>query len=643
VAREADAAPNVPEPHDVETRDRKAGLKTGFFSLRARLLALLAFVLIPWLGLLLYTQSDERRAAIANVNRDALRLIHVVTSNQAAEIEAARQLLTSFAALPQLRSANSDACSALLGEMLQAMPMYFNFGVAELDGNLGCSALPLRSRINVADRAYFQSVLATRRFAIGDYVIGRVTQLPSITYAYPLLGTAGNVDAVVFGAQSLNWLTTALANLEFPSDSLLVVTDGKGTVLARVPDAPGWIGKTLPEGPVLAALTAQPKGGVFELDDAQGIRRLWAHAPLIDGYDLHATIGVPKAVAFADIDRRLVRNLAGLCIVTVVALFAAWSGARSFLLRQIDALVAAAGKLADGDLRSRVAGEGGSSELGLLARAFNSMAGTLETRERELRLAEERTRKAEIEVAVTRVATDIAREIQRTLLPEDPLAVAGVLWAGRCIPAVAVGGDYFGYFPRQRHRVDSFIGDVSGHGVGAAMLMAEARTIFMAERLVEPSAAPILARLNDLLFDDLDKANHFMTGCCATFDTVSRELSYASAGHPPALLLRADEARCRRLEAEGMMLGMQKFVQFVEKVVPLRRGDLVVFYTDGITERESEQGEWFGVERLEQTVIAHRDEDAARLVASVLAAVDGFAGNKPRVDDATIVVMKAIE
>ena len=402
MARKDDPAPNVPDPH--ETRDRKTGLKTGFFSLRARLLALLAFVLIPWLGLLLYTQSDERRAAVANVNRDALRLIHIVSSNQAAEIEAARQLLTSFAALPQLRSANSDACGAFLGEMLKAMPMYFNFGVAELDGNLGCSALPLRSRINVADRAYFQSVLAARRFAIGDYVIGRVTHLPSITYAYPLLGTAGNVDAVVFAAQSLNWLTMALANLEFPSGAVLVVTDGKGTVLARMPDAPGWTGRTLPEGPVLAVLTAQPKGGVFELDDAQGVRRLWAHAPLIDGYDLHATIGVPKAVAFADIDRRLLRNLAGLCIVTVVALFAAWSGARSFFLRQIDALVAAAGTLAEGNLRSRVAGVGKNSELGVLARAFNSMAETLEARERELRLAEERTRKAEIEVAVTRVA-----------------------------------------------------------------------------------------------------------------------------------------------------------------------------------------------------------------------------------------------
>ena len=639
--RKADA-PNVLEPNDVEARHRQAGVKTRFFSLRARLLALLALVLIPWLGLLLYTQSDERRAAVANVNRDALRLIHIVTSNQAAEIEAARQLLTAFAALPELRSANSEACGTLLAEMLKAMPIYFNFGVADLDGNLRCSAVPLRSQINVADRAYFQSVLATRRFAIGDYVIGRVTQLPSITYAYPLFGGAGNVEAVAFAAQSLNWLTTALANLEFPSGAVLVVTDSKGTVLARMPDVPGSIGKTLPETPVLAVLTSQPKGGVFELDDALGVRRLWAHAPLIDGYDLHATIGVPKDIAFADIDRRLVRNLAGLCLVTVVALIAAWSGATSFLLRQIDALVAAAGRLAGGDLRNRVAGVASNSELGLLARAFNSMAETLEIRDRELRLAEERTRKAEIEVAVTRVATDIAREIQRTLLPEDPLVIAGVQWAGRCIPAVAVGGDYFGYFPRQHHRVDSFIGDVSGHGVGAAMLMAEARTIFMAERLVEPSAAPILARLNDLLFADLDKANHFMSGCCATFDTVSRELSYANAGHPPAILLRADEANCKLLEAGGVMLGMERAVQFVEAIVTLHRGDIVVFYTDGITERESETGEWFGLERLQRAIIDHREEDAATLVASVLAVVDEFAGNKPRVDDATIVVMKAI-
>ncbi len=99
---------------------------------------------------------------------------------------------------------------------------------------------------------------------------------------------------------------------------------------------------------------------------------------------------------------------------------------------------------------------------------------------------------------------DIAKQIQRSLLPEDPLACGCVQYAGRCIPAAAVGGDYFGYFPRGVDGVDSLIGDVSGHGVGAALLMAEARTMFMAERLVAPNAAELLAKLNDLLHDDLD-------------------------------------------------------------------------------------------------------------------------------------------
>ena len=137
-------------------------VRTRFISLRARLLTLLALVLVPWLGLLVYTQADERAAAIENVNRDATRLIRIATSNQAAQIEAARQLLTAFAEFPQLRPANAAACNAFLGEMLRAMPLYSNFGVAEPDGNLRCSAVPLSGRINVADRAYFRKASTTR-------------------------------------------------------------------------------------------------------------------------------------------------------------------------------------------------------------------------------------------------------------------------------------------------------------------------------------------------------------------------------------------------------------------------------------------------------------------------------------------------
>jgi len=95
---------------------------------------------------------------------------------------------------------------------------------------------------------------------------------------------------------------------------------------------------------------------------------------------------------------------------------------------------------------------------------------------------------------------------------------------------VAVGGDYFGYFPRGFNAVDSLIGDVSGHGVGAALLMAEARTTFMAETLVATSAAQILGSLNDLLYHDLDRANHFMSACCATMATKMKPLPKPAPG-----------------------------------------------------------------------------------------------------------------
>src|SRR6185503_15826046 len=95
---------------------------TRFFSLRLRLLGLVALVLLPWLALIAYTQADERREAIANVDRDAMRLIQIIASNQAAQIEAARQMLTALARLPQVRSRNPEECHAFLAQMLAVYP-----------------------------------------------------------------------------------------------------------------------------------------------------------------------------------------------------------------------------------------------------------------------------------------------------------------------------------------------------------------------------------------------------------------------------------------------------------------------------------------------------------------------------------------
>jgi hypothetical protein len=100
------------------------------------------------------------------------------------------------------------------------------------------------------------------------------------------LDLSGQVEGVVYVAQSLNWLTAALANVAFPPGAILMFTDRNGTVLARMPDAGDWVGKTLPESQILDTVYSQKDGGVFEADDAQGVSRLWAHAPLIAGHDL---------------------------------------------------------------------------------------------------------------------------------------------------------------------------------------------------------------------------------------------------------------------------------------------------------------------------------------------------------------------
>src|SRR5262245_37554915 len=131
-------------------------LFSRYFSLRVRLLALVLLLVLPWLVLMGYTQVEERKAAVANVNEDALRFIHIVTTNQATQVEAARQLLMAFARLPQLHSKDPATCNALLAEMLKAYPSYLNFAVADANGNLYCSAIPFKGSINVADRTYFK-------------------------------------------------------------------------------------------------------------------------------------------------------------------------------------------------------------------------------------------------------------------------------------------------------------------------------------------------------------------------------------------------------------------------------------------------------------------------------------------------------
>ncbi len=254
-----------------------------------------------------------------------------------------------------------------------------------------------------------------------------------------------------------------------------------------------------------------------------------------------------------------------------------------------------------------------------------------------------RLRRAEEE----RHEMEIARQIQISLLPMAPLQIEGALIAGYCQPAAHVGGDYFDYFCAQ-NVADIVIADVSGHSIGAALIMAETRSILKVEthRTLQEKAdlifgaADILHVLNNHLYEDLNRADLFITMFYMKYHVATRQLLYANAGHNHPLLLRQGEKTCKELDAEGLILGVKNEVIFEEKSLSLEKGDMVLLYTDGITEAQNKQGEFFGVERLTDLFVAHSESSPQCVIDMVVKELRDFCQSSSFNDDISMVVLK---
>lgn len=237
---------------------------------------------------------------------------------------------------------------------------------------------------------------------------------------------------------------------------------------------------------------------------------------------------------------------------------------------------------------------------------------------------------------------ELARQIQLSLLPLVPPQLPGVVLAGSCIPATHVGGDYYDFYRREGDVLDLVIADVSGHNIGAALMAAEVRSVLHAEVHSFSNTGEILSALNEILFEDLSQAGLCITLAYLKFDAPTRTLTYSNAGHPPALLSRSSRTPCQELDAEGLILGVKKEVFFEEKQIQLQPGDLVLLYTDGITEAENDAGELFGCARLCGILRAMHACRPGEIIDAVRLKVAQFTGSNTMEDDVTMVVMKVM-
>lgn len=232
----------------------------------------------------------------------------------------------------------------------------------------------------------------------------------------------------------------------------------------------------------------------------------------------------------------------------------------------------------------------------------------------------------------------VARRIQASLLPAGAPPVPGCSVAGHWQAARQVSGDFYDYLALPKDQWGIAVADVADKGVPAAIFMTLSRTVLRAVAFNRSDPAGTLERVNDILLND-SQSDLFVTLFYAIWQPDTQTLLYANGGHNPPLLVHAD-GQCEWLTGKGIALGVLPDVQIEEKRARLTPGDVVLFYTDGVTEAMNEDYDEFGLERLQVAARGLREQDAAGIVAGITHAVRDHAGSTPQSDDITLVVLK---
>ncbi len=353
----------------------------------------------------------------------------------------------------------------------------------------------------------------------------------------------------------------------------------------------------------------------------------WIVATTTDPTGSGLTFGIARPVgdALVDLQRTSARNAAlglgfiGLALIVIVPLSAG-------LTRNLNTLSAGVHRIAEGDYSARVPVRS-NDEIGRLAVAFNQMAADVEQHQRSA-VSQERIRRE----------LELGRQIQHDMLPRGPLMLGLTEIKGVSVPAREVGGDFFNYFQLRDGRIALLVGDVSGKGVGAALLMANLQAA-LRTRLALGQDLASLAQELDVDIDRTTPGPVYATLFVGILDPSTHRLHCVNAGHNPQYVLRTD-GRLERMESTGRPIGILSGGGYTEQAFDVAPGDVLFFYTDGCVEAENASGDMFGSERLERALATAAGLGADQVMAMVEAEVSRFRAGVELQDDATMMVVK---
>ena len=366
-----------------------------------------------------------------------------------------------------------------------------------------------------------------------------------------------------------------------------------------------------------------------------GVDSVWAYANA--GENLNLILIVPKRIILEEFERVreslhalvkqhwLVTGVAAAAVIILIMLAGLWFA--HAMIRPLFVMVESVKRLAQGDFSTRININTGD-ERDLLAKTFNEMVPQLEDRMQ------------------IRKSLEVAKEIQQNLLPLDIPSLRGFDIAAKIVYCDETGGDYFDFFPCEDEHCSRFgivVGDVTGHGVGAALLMATTRALIRGLVTRPENLAECLTQVNSHLSSDVRDTGRFISLFFLMLEEGSPTISWVRAGHDPAILFDPATETVEELLGPGMVLGVEEdyCYQQVDKTIQTE-GTVIFIGTDGIWEAHNGAGEMFGKDRLHRIISDNADKSAEEIQDAVLEAVRKFRGNAAQEDDITLVVIKTV-
>ncbi len=353
------------------------------------------------------------------------------------------------------------------------------------------------------------------------------------------------------------------------------------------------------------------------------------------GHPVSLIMGLPSSVVLQPL-HQLGLQVAGLGLGLIVVLSLVLAGLSTSLTSPIRNLAKETQRLAKGDYDAKLNEDGKLEEIRELSATFNGLGDAIKARIAEVERTTEQKERYHQELV-------IASEIQSSILPRQfppfPELADGIDLFGLMRPAKEVGGDLFDFIPLPDGKIAFLIGDVSGKGAPAAFFMAMARMLVrtLSERGWSP---PEILRRANLVLEKENPKSMFVTLLYCEFDPRSGQLRMASAGHNPPLLVRAGGAVRNAEIPPALPLGAMKNIRYAPTRLALSEGDLLLLYTDGVTEAVNSSQEMFGNERLEKALSDMTQMSCEEIAKGVVAAVDSFSAGGEQFDDITVVAFR---